>query len=166
MVHDYSLRMNRRVNLSTTLFCFCPSNSPWVTPIPSTFLHLERAMLYLKIISPSPCQLSPLHNNTWLCDSLPQNVNLIPVKNLFLFLSFCTLSPFIFSMSYIKTNCMVRPLKIAFLLLSVPPQLDQCLLHLYPLHMNDLPTYPAQAQLVIILIKGAVWGMGLCWFPW
>ena len=69
MVHDYSLRMNRRVNLSTTLFCFCPSNSHRVTPIPSTFLHLERAMLYLKSISPSLPPLSRLHDKhlaVWL----------------------------------------------------------------------------------------------------
>lgn len=51
---------------------------------------------------------------------------------------------------------MVRSIKMAFVLLSVPPQLDQCLLDLHPLHMNDLPTYPPQAQLVIILIKAVV----------
>lgn len=61
---------------------------------------------------------------------------------------------------------MVRSIKMAFVLLSVPPQLDQCLLDLHPLHMNDLPTYPPQAQLVIILIKAVVWGLALCWFPW
>ena len=36
---------------------------------------------------------------------------------------------------------MVRPLKMAVLLLSVHPLLDQRLLHLHPTHMTDLPTY-------------------------
>ena len=40
---------------------------------------------------------------------------------------------------------MVRPLKMAVLLLSVHPLLDQCLLHLHPTHMTDLPTYLSQA---------------------
>ena len=40
---------------------------------------------------------------------------------------------------------MVRPLKMAVPLLSVHPLLDQCLLHLYPTHMTDLPTYLFQA---------------------
>ena len=33
---------------------------------------------------------------------------------------------------------MVRPFKIAVLLLSVPPLLDQSLLHRHPTHMNLL----------------------------
>ena len=40
---------------------------------------------------------------------------------------------------------MVRPLKMAVLLLSVPPLLDQCLLHLHPTHRTHLPTYSPQA---------------------
>ena len=40
---------------------------------------------------------------------------------------------------------MVKPLKMAVPLLSVHPLLDQCLLHLYPTHMTDLPTYLFQA---------------------
>ena len=31
------------------------------------------------------------------------------------------------------------------LLFSVQPLLDQCLVHLYPTHMTDLPTYLPQA---------------------
>lgn len=46
---------------------------------------------------------------------------------------------------------MVRPFNIAVLLLSVHPLLDQWLLHLYTIHMTDLPTYLPQTQLVIIL---------------
>ena len=38
----------------------------------------------------------------------------------------------------------VRP-KIAVLLLSVHPLLDQGLLHLHPTHLTDLPTYLSQA---------------------
>ena len=40
---------------------------------------------------------------------------------------------------------MVRPLKMAVLLLSVHPLPDQCLLHLHPKHMTDLLTYLPQA---------------------
>ena len=40
---------------------------------------------------------------------------------------------------------MVRSLKVAVLLLSVRPRLDQCLLHLHPTHMTDVPTYLPQA---------------------
>ena len=61
---------------------------------------------------------------------------------------------------------MVGPLKVAVLLLSVHPLLDQCLLYLYPTHMTDLPTYLPLPQLVIVLIKGVVSGVLLCWFPW
>ena len=49
---------------------------------------------------------------------------------------------------------MVRPLNMAILLLSVHPLLSQCLLHLHPMHMADLPMNLPQAQLVIVLIKG------------
>ena len=41
--------------------------------------------------------------------------------------------------------CMDRPLKMAVLLLSVNVLLDQCLLHLHPAHLADLPTYLPQA---------------------
>ena len=40
---------------------------------------------------------------------------------------------------------MVRPLKMAALLLSVHPLPNQCLLHLHPTHMTDLPAYLSQA---------------------
>ena len=46
---------------------------------------------------------------------------------------------------------MMRPPKVAVLLLSVPPLLDQCLFHLHPIHMTDLPTYLPRPQLVIVL---------------
>ena len=63
---------------------------------------------------------------------------------------------------------MVRPLKMTVLLLSVHPLPNQCLLHLHPIHMTDLPAN--LPQLVIVLIKGAVRGvirgMPLYWFPW
>ena len=36
---------------------------------------------------------------------------------------------------------MVRPLKVAVLLLSVHCLLHQCLLHLHPTHKADLPTH-------------------------
>ena len=39
----------------------------------------------------------------------------------------------------------VRPPKMAVVLLSVRPQLDQCLLHLHPTHMTDLPARLPQA---------------------
>ena len=35
---------------------------------------------------------------------------------------------------------------MAVLLLSVHPLLDQCLCHLHPTHMTDLPTYTLQAS--------------------
>ena len=47
---------------------------------------------------------------------------------------------------HIFCACMVRPLKIALLLLSVHPLPDQCLLHLYSTHWTDLPTYLPQAS--------------------
>ena len=36
------------------------------------------------------------------------------------------------------------------------------LLHLYPTHLTDIPTYLPQPQLVVVLIKGAVRGVPLC----
>ena len=70
---------------------------------------------------------------------------------------------------------MVQPLKMAVLLLSVHPLPDQGLLHIHPMHMTDLPTYLPQApandcssfrsELSTMLIKGAVRGTPLCWFP-
>ena len=61
---------------------------------------------------------------------------------------------------------MVRPLQMAVLLLSVHPLHDQCLLCLYLTHKTDLPTTRPRPQLVIVLTKGAVRGVPLCWFPW
>ena len=40
---------------------------------------------------------------------------------------------------HVGVECMVTPLKMAVLLLSVHPLPDQCLLHLYLTHMTDLP---------------------------
>ena len=40
---------------------------------------------------------------------------------------------------------MVRPLKMAALLLSVYPLPNQCMLHLHAIHMTDLPMYLPQA---------------------
>ena len=40
--------------------------------------------------------------------------------------------------------CMIRPLKMAALLLSAYPLLDQSLLHFYPTHLTDLPSYLPQ----------------------
>ena len=40
---------------------------------------------------------------------------------------------------------MVRPLKVAVLLLSVLPLPSQCLLHLHLRHRSDLPVYLPQA---------------------
>lgn len=39
---------------------------------------------------------------------------------------------------------MVRLLKMAVLLFSGHPWLNQCLFHLHPTHITDLPTYLAQ----------------------
>ena len=52
---------------------------------------------------------------------------------------------------YVDKGCMVRPPKMAILLLSVHPLLHQGLLQLHPAHMTDLPTYLLRPQLVIIL---------------
>ena len=46
---------------------------------------------------------------------------------------------------------MVRPPKMAVLLLSVHPLLDKCLLYLHPIHMTDLPKYLPRPQLVTVL---------------
>ena len=62
--------------------------------------------------------------------------------------------------------CMIRPLKMAALLLSAYPLLDQSLLHFYPPHLTDLPSYLPQAPASDVLIKGAVRGVSLYWFPW
>ena len=43
------------------------------------------------------------------------------------------------------TECMIRSVKMVALLLSVHPQLDQGLLHLYFKHMAGLPPYWLQA---------------------
>lgn len=59
-------------------------------------------------------------------------------------------------------HCIFRSFKVAVLLLSIQPLLDQCLLHLHPTHRADLPTYLPLPQ----LIKGVVRGQCLCWFPW
>ena len=59
---------------------------------------------------------------------------------------------------------MVRPFKVVALLFSVRPLLDHHLLHLHPTHLTDLPLHLPQAQLVTVLIKGAV--RGVRWFPW
>ena len=40
---------------------------------------------------------------------------------------------------------------MAVLLLSVHPLFLQCLLHLHPIHVTDLPTYLPLPQLVIVL---------------
>ena len=45
-------------------------------------------------------------------------------------------------------HCIFRSLKVAVLLLSVQPLLDQCLLHLHPTHRADLPTYLPLPQLI------------------
>ena len=65
--------------------------------------------------------------------------------------------------------CMFRPLEMALLLLSAHLLLNQHLLHPYLIHQTHLPGYLyicLRPQLVIVLIKGAVRGMPLCWFPW
>ena len=58
--------------------------------------------------------------------------------------------------------CMIRPLKMVALLLSAYPLIDQSLLHFYPTHLHTCP----KPQPVIVLIKGAVRGVSLYWFPW
>lgn len=58
-----------------------------------------------------------------------------------------------------------QALRMAVLLLSLHPLLDQCLLHLHPTHLTDLPTDLPPPQLLTVLTKGAVRGVPLCWFP-
>lgn len=60
---------------------------------------------------------------------------------------------------------MVRSPKMAVLLLFVHPLADQCLLHLYFIHMAELPTCPRH-QWVIVHVKGAVRDVPLCCLPW
>ena len=63
--------------------------------------------------------------------------------------------------------CMVRPLKMVVLLLSVRPLLRPCMLRLHPTHLTDIPvSISPRPQLVIVLIKGAVRGVPHYWFPW
>ena len=59
---------------------------------------------------------------------------------------------------------MVRPLKMAVLLLSVHPLPDQCLFHLNLTHMTDLPLFLPQAPAGAVLIKGVVRGVPFHWF--
>ena len=47
----------------------------------------------------------------------------------------------------IRVECMIRPPKMAILLLSVHPLLDQCLLHLHPTHLTELPKYSSHLSL-------------------
>ena len=61
---------------------------------------------------------------------------------------------------------MVRPLRMVVLLLSVHPQPNQSLLHLHLLMWLTFLHTCSRPQLVIVLIKGAVRGVPLYWFPW
>ena len=56
----------------------------------------------------------------------------------------CAILLFVFCLLTLAVS-MVKPLKMAVLLFSVHPLLDQCLLHLHPTHMTDLPIYLLQA---------------------
>ena len=49
-----------------------------------------------------------------------------------------------FFSSAVSPVCMVRPLKMAVLLLFAHPLMDKNLLHLHPTYMTDLPTYLPQ----------------------
>lgn len=66
----------------------------------------------------------------------------------------------------VKPTCMVRPLKVVVLLLSVHSLPDQCLLHQLPTHMTDLLTYLPQAPAGDCSYQRVVRGVPLCWFPW
>ena len=44
-------------------------------------------------------------------------------------------------------DCMARPPKMAVLLPSVDPLPNQCLIHLRPTHITDLPTLAAEPML-------------------
>ena len=48
--------------------------------------------------------------------------------------------------------------QVAVVLLSVHLLLDQCLFHLYPMHMTELPIYFSQALASDSLLKGQ-WGV-------
>ena len=61
--------------------------------------------------------------------------------------------------------CPAWTIKMALLLFSVCPLLDHHLLHLHPTHLTDLPPHLPQAQLVIVLIQGAVRGVPSVGFP-
>ena len=50
-------------------------------------------------------------------------------------------------MGHGMVDCMVRPLRMAVLLLSVHPLPDQCPLHLQPTHITDLPTPATEPML-------------------
>ena len=61
---------------------------------------------------------------------------------------------------------MVRPLKMAVLLLSVHPcPTRACFPYTLLTGLTFLRTCP-RPQLVIVLIEGAVRGVPLGWFPW
>ena len=49
-----------------------------------------------------------------------------------------------FFSSAVSTVCMVKPLKMAVLLLFARPLMDKNLLHWHPMYMTDLPTYLPQ----------------------
>ena len=61
---------------------------------------------------------------------------------------------------------MVRPVKMAVFLLSVHPLPDQCLLHLHPTHMPDLPVNLPQASTTDSSYQRGCEGRALYWFPW
>lgn len=50
-------------------------------------------------------------------------------------------------------TCMVRPLTMVVLLLSVHLLSKECLLYLYSTHMAGLPVFLSRPQLVIAFIK-------------
>ena len=62
-----------------------------------------------------------------------------------IYIEFTTVCSFRLALGLKVDKCMIRPLNMAAVLLSVHPLLDQCLVHLYPTHMTDLPTYLPQA---------------------
>ena len=62
----------------------------------------------------------------------------------------------------VKPTCMIRPLKVVVLLLSVPCLPDQCLLHQLPTHMTGLLTYLPQAPAGDCSYQSVVRGVPLC----
>ena len=46
---------------------------------------------------------------------------------------------------YLVTSCIVRPPKVAVLLPSLQPLLNQCIPHLYSAHVTDFSTHLPQA---------------------